>query len=183
MKNAVIFLAEGFEEIEALAPADLLRRAGVNVTLASITEHLTVKGAHGITVTADATAEALPPAPELIVLPGGCPGYENLAASAAIRAAVDSAVKDGRYIAAICGAPAAVLGRRGLLSGKAAVCYPGMENEMTGAVVQAGGVSVDGNFITGKSAGAAIDFALTLVEILAGAQTRKKIKNGIVYHG
>lgn len=178
MKNVWIFLADGFEEIEALAPADLLRRAGAQVTLVPVGE-TTVTGARGVTVQADGEGTGTP---DMIVLPGGFPGYENLAKSGKVNAAVDAALKDGRYVAAICGAPAAVLGRRGLLKGRRAVCYPGMEGEL-GCETADGGVCEDGNIITGKSAGYAIPFALTLIRVLFGEDAAEKIAAGIVYNG
>lgn len=178
MKKVVIFLADGFEEIEALAPADLLRRAGAEVSLVA-TDGMTVTGARGVKVAADTDAVG---SPDMIVLPGGFPGYENLAKSEKVNAAVDAALRDGRFVAAICGAPAAVLGRRGILKGKRAVCYPGMEDEL-GCTVAEGGVCADGNIITGKSAGYAIPFALTLIRELIGAEAADKVARGIVYNG
>lgn len=183
MKKVYIYLAEGFEEIEALAPADILRRAGAQVTLISISEHTTVTGAHGIRVTADCTINSVQDDADMIVLPGGCPGYENLAKCSSLEKTIEKMLSSKKTVAAICGAPAAVLGEKGFLKGRRAVCYPGMENRLFCKETPDAGVCVDGNIITAKSAGYAVDFALTLVEHLFGSSQKVEVENGIVYHG
>ena len=129
-----LFLANGFEEIEALCPLDLLRRAGVAVTTVGVGGE-TVLGAHGIPVVAD-IPEAMyrDSSPEMIILPGGMPGSENLDKSRTVDAALRAAVNTGAYVGAICAAPM-VLGRRGYLRGRRAICFPGFENELTGAEI------------------------------------------------
>lgn len=172
-----ILLADGFEEAEALVPADLLRRAGAEVVLAGVTGAV-VTGAHGIAVVSDLAVEQVEPeGMELLVVPGGLPGVENIAASAAATELVKHAAKtQGCLLAAICAAPSIVLGPLGLLEGRRAVCYPGMEDGMTGALAQKGqSVVVDGELITGEGPGAAFDFGLKLVEALKGADAANKV--------
>lgn len=164
-----IFLAEGFEEIEALAPADILRRAGAQVRLVGVGSR-TVRGGHGIAVVADLAAEELPAvtAADTVMLPGGMPGTSNLEASSAVQAAVDAAAEHGALLAAICAAPS-ILGHKGLLRGKKAVCYPGYEKDLEGAFVQDTQVCEDGRVITGNGPGAAFAFGLLLAQRLCGA--------------
>lgn len=183
MKKVYIYLAEGFEEIEALAPADILRRAGAQVTLVSVSSDLLVTGARGIKAAADCTLKEAGELPDMIVLPGGYPGYENLANSAEVEAMVKRMLEDNRFVAAICGAPAAVLGEKGFLKDSCAVCYPGMEDKLFCRKVSSDGVCADGNIITAKSAGYAIEFALKLTECLFGKDEMKKVSDGIVYNG
>jgi 4-methyl-5(b-hydroxyethyl)-thiazole monophosphate biosynthesis len=161
-----ILLADGFEEAEAIVPADLLRRAGVQVALVGVTG-AQVTGAHGIAVACDRELSQVKDEPELVMLPGGLGGVENLGASSAAMELVQRTAQAGRYVAAICAAPS-LLGKLGLLKGRKAVCYPGMEETM-GADAQRGhSVVVDGKFITGEGPGAAFDFGLKLVETLKG---------------
>lgn len=175
-----LFLADGFEEIEALTPVDILRRAGKQVTTVGIGGK-SITGSHGITVLADAadTDLALTDA-DMIILPGGMPGTLNLDASPVVHTAIDAALESGAYIAAICAAPT-ILGRRGLLSGKKATCYPGMEDDLKGAILADSTVAQDGKFITAAGMGAALPFALKLVEILCGADAAKKLATAVVY--
>lgn len=171
-----VFLADGFEEIEAVAPADILRRAGAEVRLIGVGGRA-VTGAHGIALAADEQAEALDPeAPEMIVLPGGMPGARNLEQSAAVRRCIGAAVRRGAWVAAICAAPF-ILGHMGLLRGRRAVCYPGYEPELAGAAVEAGPVCCDGRFITGNGPGAAFAFGLLLAEKLAGPQKAARLRS------
>ncbi len=170
-------LADGFEEVEALCPVDVLRRAGLTVKTVGITGK-TVTGSHGITVTADLLpSEATEPI-ELLFLPGGMPGSSNLDASAEVDALISRAVAEDAKIAAICAAPF-VLGVRGLLNGRRATCYPGFEDRLLGATYTKSAVEVDGNFITGIGMGAALDFALRLVEILKDKDTAEAIRAGV----
>lgn len=177
-----LFLANGFEETEAIAPLDLLKRAGVDVkTVAVGTENasLTVTGAHGIPVTADVHESQI----ELddvngVILPGGLPGADNLYASEHVKTALETANANGAVIGAICAAPY-ILGKRGYLAGKRAVCFPGFENDLVGACVTDAPAVTDGNIITGKAMGAAIPFGLALVTSLCGKEAADKIAAAI----
>ena len=173
-----LFLANGFEEIEALAPLDLLRRAGVEVTTVGVGGEM-IRGSHGIVVQADMPDTMyMDTAPEMIILPGGMPGSKNLDESRIVDAAVKTAVRKGAYIAAICAAPF-ILGKRGLLEGKEAICYPGFEEQLTGARISDKKVVRDGKFITAAGMGVAVDFGLKLVEVLKDAQTAADLRKTI----
>ena len=177
-----MFLANGFEEVEALAPLDLLRRAGCDVTTVAVGGSDTVVGAHGIAVGADIPDTMFRDSkPEMIILPGGMPGTKHLDASRTVDAALRSAANTGAYIAAICAAPM-VLGKRGYLQGKAAVCFPGFEEYLEGAILQPKGVTVavDGKIITAVGMGAAIDFGLELVEVLKGKDVASALRTAIL---
>ncbi len=171
-----ILLADGFEEAEALVPADLLRRAGVEVTLVGVTGE-TVTGAHGIAVVSEVNVEAVNVEHmEMLVVPGGLPGVTNVAASESAMKLVKAAAEGKSYLAAICAAPAMVLGPLGVLKGYKATGYPGTEEGMEGAQPQKGySVVVDGDIITGEGPGAAFDFGLTLVQVLKGEETAKQV--------
>ena len=174
-----IFLAEGFEEIEALAPLDLLRRAGVGVKTVGVGSK-TVIGSHSIPVVADMLdSELFDDSPEMVILPGGMPGTLNLNASEVVHGAIRAAVESGAYVCAICAAPL-ILGRLGLLSGKEAICYPGFEDELVGATISKNTVAVDGKIITAKGMGAAIDFGLTLVSILKGNEVAENLRKSTI---
>ncbi len=161
-----VFLAEGFEEIEALSVVDILRRCRLQVETVSVTESRQVCGAHGIPVTADITlAEAAPDEARALILPGGVPGTDNLQACKPLAEALCRAAQEGRIVAAICAAPK-VLGALGLTAAKKATCYPGYEGELTGAVPVMARVVRDGNLITSRGAGTAADFAFCLAEAL-----------------
>ncbi|MDL2252802.1 DJ-1/PfpI family protein [Ruminococcaceae bacterium OttesenSCG-928-I18] len=165
-KKAVVFLAEGFEEIEGLTQVDMLRRAGLTVLTVGVTGK-TVTGAHGISVLADVEAGdfSLPEEPDLVVLPGGMPGTTNLAQSEMVKDALREAAAKGRVIGAICAAPT-VLHGLGLLEGKRFTAFPGfLEGEATGAAIE-----VDGNIITGRSAGVALQFAKALLTAVLGSE-------------
>ena len=177
-----MFLANGFEEVEALAPLDLLRRAGCDVTTVAVGGGDTVVGAHGIPVGADIPDTMFRDSrPEMIILPGGMPGTRHLDESRTVDAALRSASNTGAYIAAICAAPM-VLGRRGYLRGKAAVCFPGFEEYLEGAILQPRDVkvAVDGKIITAVGMGAAIDFGLALVEVLKGKEAATALRSAIL---
>lgn len=176
-----VFLADGFEEIEALTPVDLLRRAGVKVTLVGVTGK-TVTGAHGISVVTDVAIEEAAAQNEhidMIVLPGGLPGADNLRKSAIVGEFISRAHRSGAYIAAICAAPR-ILGELGLLEGKRAVCYPGFEKYLRGAKITESRVVRDGNIITGIGMGAATEFSLALVEALVSKEESDKLRKGII---
>lgn len=176
-----LFLADGFEEIEALCPVDVMRRAGIEVTTVGIGKK-EITGAHGIVVTADkCDCEVLPDADsiEAVILPGGMPGADNLDKSPTVDAFLKAAKEKDAYIAAICAAPF-VLGKRGYLSGKKAVCYPGFEEFLEGAEVLTDGVLSDGKIITSRGMGMALPFALELVSALRSADVSEKIRKGII---
>lgn len=173
------FLASGFEEIEALCPIDILRRAGINVTTVGIGAK-EITGAHGITTVADMTdAEFCDDSPELIFLPGGMPGTLNLRASDTVKRAVLNAYNNGAYIAAICAAPM-ILGEMGLLRGRRATCYPGFEDKLIGASVSSEKVVADGKILTAKGMGAALDFGLLIVETLISKQKADELRHSVI---
>ncbi|MBQ5390505.1 MAG: DJ-1/PfpI family protein [Clostridia bacterium] len=174
------FLADGFEEIEALCPVDLCRRAGIEVQTVSITEKKEVTGSHGITVLADLTAKDALGDFDMIVLPGGMPGSKNLDASPVVENALAEAVKNDKYIAAICAAPM-ILGKRGLLSGKEAISFPGFEQYLEGATISENKIALDGRVLTGAGMGVSHDFGLKIVEIFCGKETAEKLGTSILY--
>ena len=178
-----ILLADGFEEVEAVSPADALRRARVEVQLVGVTG-MTVTASHGLRVAADAALADIDPAScEALIVPGGLRGVENLKASPGALAAIQTAYDAGRLVCAICAGPT-VLARLGILEGKKAVCYPGMEGELTGADVKAGARAVtDGQVITGRSAGTSWDFALAILTALRGPEAAQKVAGAIHYDG
>lgn len=177
-----MFLANGFEETEAVCPLDMLRRAGADVrTVAVGTDTLTVTGSHGIKVNADISADDLDTGDiEMVILPGGLPGADNLFASETVRLALAEAKKSGAYIAAICAAPY-ILGRLGYLEGHRAVCYPGYEKELSGAVITDAAVVTDGTVITARAAGSALPFGLALVRALFGQERADAIADAVIY--
>lgn len=182
MKNVYVFLADGFEEIEALATVDVLRRAGVKVTTVSINPAEVVTGAHGVPVVADVLFDdaALADA-DLLVLPGGMPGAANLDAHEGVCAALKAQAESGKCLAAICAAPM-VLGHLSLLVGKKATCYPGFEGELDGAEYTAAPVEKDGNIITGKGPAVVLPFAYALAETLVGGEVVAQVKAGMLYN-
>jgi 4-methyl-5(b-hydroxyethyl)-thiazole monophosphate biosynthesis len=176
----IILLADGFEEIEALTPLDMLRRAGIRVATVSISDELEVTGAHGITVLADITKDSLDLyCVDFAIFPGGMPGAKNLDECDFTDKVIDAILKNGGRLAAICAAPM-ILGHRGLLKGKSACCYPGFENELTGARISYEPCVTDGNITTARGMGAALDFAEELVSLTAGCETSRKISEAII---
>jgi len=170
-----VFFADGFEELEALSPVDALRRAGVSVTTVGVGSRQ-ITGAHQIPILCDITAEELRADDlEMIVLPGGMPGTTNLEASPVVMSVLDKALAEGKWIAAICAAPS-ILGHRGILKGKNAICFPGFEDALEGAVLSEEPICIDGNIITAKGAGVALEFALTLVACLKGKEAARTLK-------
>jgi len=168
MKKIAVHLAEGFEEIEAISIIDVLRRADFDVTVISITKSIEVCGAHDIIVKADSLFEDVDyKIIDMIVLPGGMPGAENLKAHGGLREQILNFNDSNKPLAAICAAPM-VFGNLGLLKYKNATCYPGFEDELHGAIITGNDVEEADNIITGKGAGVAIQFALKIVEILKG---------------
>ena len=168
-----MFLANGFEEIEALLPLDLMRRAGLDVKTVGVGS-LDITGSHGITVKADMIDSDLSDnSPECVILPGGMPGTKNLDASPVVHKALDSALENNSLICAICAAPM-ILGKRGILRGKKATCFPGFEEYLEGATV--GGRAVrDGQVITGVGMGAALEFGIEIVAALKGREEADKL--------
>lgn len=179
MKTVIVFLADGFEECEALASVDLMRRAGINVITASVMGRLDVMAAHNVLIRADVLAEdADYDAADMVVLPGGGIGTQNLSKSETVKEQCISFAKD-KLVAAICAAPT-VLAGLGLMEGRRATCYPGMENMMRGAVMVPEKTVTDGNIITGQAPGAAFVFALELIRTLLGNEAAEKVAEGIV---
>ena len=177
-----LFFATGTEEIEALGTADILRRAGIELKIVSITNQRTVVGAHGIRVEADATINEVNFATaEMLILPGGMPGATNMADSATLVERVRDHAYIGRPIAAICAAPL-VLGRLGLLSGKRATCYPGFEGELQGATCTGALVEADGQFITGKGPAAVFEFGYAIVERLRDKACADQLRAGMLWN-
>ena len=180
MKTIFVFLAEGFEEIEALTPVDVLRRAGLSVKTVSIMDKQVVVGAHGIPVLADMMfADVDSEDAEMILLPGGLPGATNLDAHEGLAKMILDFAKAKKSLAAICAAPL-VFGNRGLLQGKKATCYPGFETYLQGAEYTAALVEKDENFITGKGPGAAMEFAFAIVEKYCGIDKVNELKQGMM---
>jgi len=177
-----LFLAEGFEEIEALCVLDLLRRANVETKTVGVTGK-TVNGSHNIPVVCDVQENELDVNDDfdMIILPGGLPGSDNLHASSVVDAFISKANENNKLICAICAAPY-ILGVRGILKGKKATCYPGFENKLEGAICLDAGVVRDGNIITGRAMGSATDFALEIIEALLGKEAREKIRASILYN-
>lgn len=185
MKTSFLFLAAGFEEIEALTAIDVLRRAGIPVKTVSITSSLQVTGAHGITVKADVLYDnTLFDAPEWLILPGGLPGADNLYDFAPLQGLLENQVnsENGR-VAAICASPAVVLGSLGLLKGHKATCYPGFEDKMEGADAQEAPVVVDGKFVTGNGPANSLRWALEIVRQTLGDQIAQEVGSGMLYYG
>ena len=177
-----VFLAEGFEEIEALTVVDLGRRAGLDIRTVSVVSDRNVSGSHNIPVRADISiAEVDWNDAEMLVMPGGMPGTKNLAACDVLMQHVEARAKEGKRIAAICAAPALLFGDRGLTEGKTATCYPGMEDHLKGANVTYDTVAVDGNMITSRGLGTAIDFALAIITELISADKAAEIARSVVY--
>lgn len=175
-----VFLADGFEEIEALAPVDVMRRAGLSVTTVSVTNNQIVIGAHGIPVVADAMFDELNYTDaSLLFLPGGLPGASNLEAHAGLcQLLTAKATQEDVVISAICAAPL-VLGGLGLLNDKRATCYPGFEDTMQGAEYTAEKVTVDGNIFTACGPAAAWDLGFTFVEHFCGDGKAEELRKGI----
>lgn len=181
MKRVAVLLADGFEEIEGLTAVDILRRASVYVDTISITEDYMVHGAHGINVqTEDLFGEVDFAEFDMLILPGGMPGTTNLDKHAGVKRVVKDYAESGKYVAAICAAPS-ILGGLGLLKGKRAACYPSVEDKLSGAVIMRTPVVQDGNIITSRGMGTAVDFALKLVEVLGGKNKADEIAASIIY--
>ncbi len=181
MKKIGVFFAEGYEEIEALTVVDICRRCGLEVDMVSVTERLIVKGSHGISVQMDkCLLQTDFQDYSMLVLPGGMPGTKNLEAQEGLMAQVDAFYAQGKYIAAICAAPS-IFGHRGILRGRKACCYPGMEGHLEGAQVTEGPVAISDNVITSRGMGTAIDFALAIAGALCGEEKAQQMAEAVVY--
>ena len=181
MGKIAVFFAEGYEEIEALTVVDICRRCGLGVDMVSVTEELMVTGSHGIGVRMDkGFSSADFQEYDMAVLPGGMPGTKNLEAHEGLMAQVDAYYAGGKYVAAICAAPS-IFGHRGILKGRRACCYPGMEAHLEGAEVTAGPVEIADNVITSRGMGTAMDFALAIVEVLCGKEKAQEMAEAVVH--
>jgi protein deglycase len=186
-KKALIFLADGFEEVEAVTPVDYLRRANIKVVMAATGKNADVMGSHGINFTADTTLETMEKQGELnpggwdcVIIPGGMLGSKNLAACAPVGNFLKKMAGAGKMIAAICAAPAVVLAPLGLLEGKRFTCYPGMEEGLTSGTWTEDKVVIDGALITSRAAGTAAEFAFALIRILAGDEQENKLRAALL---
>ena len=176
-----IMLANGFEEAEALIPADILRRAGVEVFLTAIDNNTLITGGHGIKTIADTTIDKINFSTlEAVVLPGGSKGTETLFASEEVKSLIYKCASAGKYIGAICAAPS-ILSRMGLLSGRRAVCYPTFEHYLEGSTVTNNLVEHDDIFITAKAAGASFEFGLELVRAIVGNEVAIRVAKEMYY--
>lgn len=179
-KKAIIVFAEGFEEVEAVTTADVLRRAQVAVDLVGL-ERSVVSGAHGIVLKMDRTLREHEDV-DAVVLPGGMPGAENLSRSTTLLNVLKKQIESGKLVAAICAAPGVVLGRNDLLQGKRATCYPGFQKEFgPGAAFVEEPVVKDGNLITSRGPGTAFEFALAIAKELAGEQAAQQVGKAMLY--
>ena len=181
MAEACIFFADGLEEIEGLTVVDLFRRANISIVIVSINGTYKIEGSHHISIKADQLFESLDfENTKMFILPGGMPGTTNLSRFQPLCRLLTKSASQGKYVAAICAAPS-VLGGLGLLKGKAATCYPGFEDKLIGACCQKDNVVTDGNVITSRGMGTAIEFGGKLIEILRDKETADKILSSIMY--
>lgn len=182
MNTSYIFLADGFEEIEALTVIDVLRRAGMDIKSVSITDSLNVTGAHGITVKADVLYEKTDfITPEWLIIPGGMPGAENLSRFAPLNTLLMAQAQNGK-IAAICAAPAVVLGPLGILDGKEATCYPGFEKQLPDATLRDTPVVALDRVVTANGPSAAMRFALAIVANSMGENIAQEVGSGMLFY-
>ena len=180
-KKIGMMVANGYEEVEMLTVVDLLRRAGMTCDIISVTGEKELTSSHKVTVIADLMYEEADfDSYDALVIPGGMPGTTNLGAHAGVCGQLKKAYEDGRLIAAICAAPT-VFGKLGLLEGKKAICYPGMEDQLTGAEVTYEPAVRDGNIITSRGMGTAIDFGLAILEYYEGEEAAASLAEKIVY--
>lgn len=183
MAKVYVFLADGFEDVEALIPVDVLRRGGQDVVTVSVMDDSqTAESAHGVTMIADTwIGDCDLTDADLLLLPGGMPGASNLYACEPLRQALVNQQEEGKMVAAICASPAVVLGQMGLLQGYRATCYPGFEQLLSGAEYTGELCTVDGNIITGEGPAAAFPFAYALLAILQDEATAQQIADGMRY--
>lgn len=178
--NVLVPLAEGFEETEAMSIVNILRRAGIKVTTAGLPGTI-IKGSRNVKVLADAKLDDISVKDfDAIVLPGGSPGYTNLSKSQKVKRMIGDFHRDGKLVAAICGAPT-VLAEAGILTDVKATVFPGLEKYIPKP--RSKSVVVDGNVITSQGPGTAMEFSLTLVEYLAGKETMKNVKEQLLFKG
>lgn len=183
MAKVYAMIADGTEEVECLSVVDILRRSGVETVLVSVKDTKDVVTSHKIRIEADATVEETDFSDgDVIFLPGGLPGSENLSACEKLIKALHKANEEGRRIAAICAAPGVVLGRHGFLNGRTATCFPGFEKEFRGGTYTRQGVVTDGNITTARGLGFAIDLGLELVKLLIGEVAAEDMKGKIQYN-
>lgn len=181
MSKAAVFFGTGYEEIEALTVVDILRRADVETMMVSITEERSVTGSHSISAAMDAMLSEVDfNSLDVIVLPGGMPGTKNLEACEALMEQVDAFIAQDKIVAAICAAPS-ILGHRGFLKGRKACSFPGFESHLEGAEVMDQPAVIDGNIVTGRGMGAAVPFALAILEKLQGKEAAEKMAANIMY--
>jgi 4-methyl-5(b-hydroxyethyl)-thiazole monophosphate biosynthesis len=182
MAKVYVFLADGFEEIEALIPVDVLRRGGVEVVTVSTTDFPLVESSHGVTIETDIQFEQSDyKDADLLMLPGGMPGTSNLLAHEGVCKAIKEQAAAGKKVAAICAAPAVVLGPLGLLEGKKYTCYPGMESGLSSSTYPGDLVTVDGPLTTGEGPAAAFPYAYELLAQLAGQATSDQVAEDMRY--
>ena len=178
MKNVLVLFADGSEELEAVTIVNILRRGGINVVLAGLTAG-PLRGSRGVVLMPDRTLdEALPHEFDMVVLPGGQPGTNHLKADARVLKLIRRMAQEGKEVAAICAAPS-VLATAGLLDGKQATSFPGALDPYTRVKLQSAAVVEEGNIVTSRGPGTAMDFALTLLERLAGRAKRKEVETGL----
>jgi 4-methyl-5(b-hydroxyethyl)-thiazole monophosphate biosynthesis len=183
MSKIGIFMADSCEEIEGLTVVDLIRRAKLEILMISISDKKEVTGSHGIVFMADALASEVDyDALDGIVLPGGMPGTLHLGENETVNRVIKQFAAEGKLVSAICAAPS-VLGAAGILEGKHATCHPGFEEKLTGAVTSETPVVVDGNIITSRGMGTAVEFGLAIAAHFCDADTMAQVKKGIVYQG
>ena len=180
MNKIAVHLAEGFEEIEAISIIDVLRRAAFEVNIVSVSGNFVVTGAHNIKVMADSLFESVDyNSVDMIVLPGGMPGSNNLNNHDGLKEQILNFHENGKPLGAICAAPL-VFGNLGILKDKKATCYPGFEDELLGAKPTGAGVEQAGTFVTGKGPGVAINFAIKIVEMLKGKELAKELAEKMI---
>jgi 4-methyl-5(b-hydroxyethyl)-thiazole monophosphate biosynthesis len=175
-KRAIVFLADGSEEVEAITQIDFLRRAEIEVVVAGVGA-LEVTGGHAIRITADALVEDVPEDVDAVVIPGGMPGASNIASSERATQLIKSVFAAGRLVAAICAAPAVVLEPNGVLSGRRFTCFPGYEEQVSSGKFSTDRVVLDGNLLTSRGAGTAAEFAVEIIRYLAGDGAADEVRD------
>lgn len=179
-KQVLVILAEGFEEVEALAPVDVLRRCGASVTVAGLSD-VAVQGAHGVNIFCDTTLDLASASDyDAVILPGGMPGALNLSRSALVHKVIENTFKEGRLVCAICASPAYVLGPMGILDGKNVTCYPGCEAVSPSVRFSSFRAVQDSNIITAIGPGAALEFGLLIARALYGEEVSGKVHDGMI---
>jgi 4-methyl-5(b-hydroxyethyl)-thiazole monophosphate biosynthesis len=179
-KKAIIILADGFEEIEAVTVIDILRRAGIDITVAGL-GNINVKGSRGLNVVADKKLDELDIDYDACIFPGGMPGATNLASSGKVKTLIQKMNSTNKLVAAICASPAVVLAPTGILKNKSATCYPGMEQNFGSDVkYKDNNVVVDGNIITSRGPATALLFSLAIVEKLVGKEIADRVKKAVL---